>query len=536
MKTQLNPNIKAHLLRGAFYVLLVVAICATPFAQAQRRAIKQSAAKFGGATKKFRGMGNALPANIIVVTNTNDSGPGSLRDAIAIANDGDTIDATGISGSILLTSGQLNVDKDVTITGPGAENLTVDGNAQSLVFYLNPGKTVAISGLTITNGSSGLYNDGGIYNDGGALTVSNCAVSANSGGGIANAATQNAATMTVSNCSVSSNSGSGIVNSGWGDTATMTVSNCTISGNFYGGIANGGFFGGSATMTLSNCIVSDNLGSGIANGAVRGSAAIIVTNSTISGNFASGVSNSGTVTITECTVSGNSGAFGGGIQNVESGKDSFPLVIVSNSTISGNSADFGGGIYNASAHGSGATVRLNYSTISDNSAGQGGGIYNDNAGGSTIVEIGSTILKAGTLGENIFNSFGTVTSLGYNMSSDDGGGVLTGPGDQINTDPMLGPLQDNGGPTFTNALLPDSPAINSGDPGFTPPPFFDQRGSGFDRVVNGQIDIGSFELQAGSTPTPTPTPTPTLTATATATPRLSQTPRPRSTPYPRPTP
>ena len=70
---------------------------------------------------------------------------------------------------------------------------------------------------------------------------------------------------------------------------------------------------------------------------------------------------------------------------------------------------------------------------------------------------------------------------------------------------MLGPLQDNGGPTFTHALLPGSPAINAGDPSFTPPPFYDQRGPGFDRVVNGRIDIGSFEVQ-GPTPTPTPTP------------------------------
>src|SRR5207248_10633295 len=104
-------------------------------------------------------------------------------------------------------------------------------------------------------------------------------------------------------------------------------------------------------------------------------------------------------------------------------------------------------------------------------------------------------LKAGASGVNIANDGGTVISLGYNLSSDDGGGFLTGPGDQINTDPLLGPLQDNGGPTFTHALLLGSPAIDMGDPNFTPPPFFDQRGSGFSRAVNGRIDIGSFEVQ-----------------------------------------
>ena len=112
------------------------------------------------------------------------------------------------------------------------------------------------------------------------------------------------------------------------------------------------------------------------------------------------------------------------------------------------------------------------------------------------LQIGNTILNRGDSGDNI-HSFGvvTVTSLGYNLSSDDAGGFLTGPGDQINTDPVLGPLQDNGGPTFTYALLPGSPAIDAGDPNFIPPPFFDQRGPGFDRVVNGRIDIGSFEVQ-----------------------------------------
>jgi len=60
---------------------------------------------------------------------------------------------------------------------------------------------------------------------------------------------------------------------------------------------------------------------------------------------------------------------------------------------------------------------------------------------------------------------------------------------------MLGPLQDNGGPTFTHALLPGSPAINAGNPSFTPPPRYDQRGPGFRRVVHGRIDIGSYEVQ-----------------------------------------
>jgi hypothetical protein len=123
------------------------------------------------------------------------------------------------------------------------------------------------------------------------------------------------------------------------------------------------------------------------------------------------------------------------------------------------------------------------------------------------LEISDTILNAGASGENIFNEDGTVTSLGYNLSSDDGGGYLNGPGDQINADPLLGPLQDNGGPTFTHALLPGSPAINAGDPNFTLPPSYDQRGPLFRRVFTHRIDVGSFEAQ----PTPPPFPRPRRT-------------------------
>jgi hypothetical protein len=188
-------------------------------------------------------------------------------------------------------------------------------------------------------------------------------------------------------------------------------------------------------------------------------------------------------------------------------------VTFNNSTLSNNYANLStGGI-----EGSGTIMN---STISDNN---GGGVSVNGA-----LEIGNTILKAGASGANISNNGGTVSSQGYNVCSDNGGGFLNGPGDQINTDPMLGPLQDNGGPTFTHELLKGSPAIDAGDPKFAPPPYYDQRGPDFWRVRNGRIDVGSFEVQAGTTPTPTPTPS------ATATPRATPTPRVRPSSPPRP--
>jgi hypothetical protein len=97
-----------------------------------------------------------------------------------------------------------------------------------------------------------------------------------------------------------------------------------------------------------------------------------------------------------------------------------------------------------------------------------------------------------------------VTSLGYNLSSDNGGDYLTATGDRINTDPRLGPLQNNRGPTFTHLPASNSPATDAGDPTLA----MDQRGSGFARVRNDRIDIGAVEVQATPTPTPMPTPTP----------------------------
>src|SRR5260370_25575596 len=137
-------------------------------------------------------------AATITVTSTDDSGlfNGTLRQALAAAADGDTIDFNlTYPATITLTTGQLNVDKNVTISGPGANTLTVNGNAASRVFHIASGKTVTISDLTITNGAvmRGNFPDdsgGGIYNDHATLTMNNCTVSGNSaiwGGGIYNA-------------------------------------------------------------------------------------------------------------------------------------------------------------------------------------------------------------------------------------------------------------------------------------------------------------------------------------------------------------
>jgi hypothetical protein len=467
MKKQFNSDTKSSFIRITCYILLLgFAVCVIPLALAQRNTAKQNVAKPDSAIRRAAKVGNHSPATVILVLNTNDSGTGSLRAALASANDGDIIDATGISGTILLTTGELQITHAVTITGSGVDNLTVDGNGTFRVFD-NLASGVTINDLTITNGSiSG--NGGGILNEG-------------------------------------------------GNSATLRLSDCTISGN--SADFGGGIFNSNGTLTVNNCTVSDNdagfSGGGIFNSALEGAATLVVTSSTISGNSANSNDGGGIF----------SGA-GGTVQSVAS-------LTVSNSTVSGNAAaGNGGAIANASDLINLSRATVSNSTLSDNSAsGDGGGIYN---AGTALLQIGNTILDAGS-GENIFNS-GGATSLGFNMSSDDGAGVLTGPGDQINTDPMLGPLQDNGGPTFTQALLPGSPAIDAGDPNFAPPPSFDQRGPGFSRIVNGRLDIGSFEVQAGGSPTPTPTATATTTASPTATPTGTPSATPSATARPTPTP
>jgi predicted outer membrane repeat protein len=463
-------------------------------------------------------LGTPAYADTITVTNTNDSGPGSLRQALADANDGDTInfDPSLNGQAIGITSAELVIDKSIAISGPGPDLLAVRVPVTGpfiRIFHVMSSHIVTIDGLTI--GPNWYCDSGcGIFNDQATVTVSNCAVHGNT----------------------ARDGGAGISYAG-----PTTIINSSVTDNvvLYSGSGAGIYGGGSLTITNSR-ISSNVAGKQIFyGGGIAAAGTVTITSSTISGNSVStgggGIYASGTLTIIDSTISGNSAGgndfypqsgAGGGIAAPVVGT----TVIVSNSTISDNIAT--GSNYGPSIGGaiSGGLLSITNSTLSGNSADQGGGIWN----GGTL-DIGNTILNAGSTGENIFNNGGTITSHGYNLSSDNGGGYLNGPGDQINTDPVLGPLQDNGGPTLTHALLPGSPAIDTGDPNFTPPPYYDQRGPGFDRVVNGRIDVGSFEVQPGK-PTPTPTPSATPTATPTATVRPTPTPRPRATPRTRPTP
>jgi hypothetical protein len=179
---------------------------------------------------------------------------------------------------------------------------------------------------------------------------------------------------------------------------------------------------------------------------------------------------SATLTLVNCTVSGNSGNFGAALQN--HGFAGSATALITNCTFSGNTASSrGAAVHNLSGNGGTATVQFSSCTITDNSA-LLGGIYNDGNSATGTVTLANTLLKAGAQGGNIANANGgTTVSQGYNLSSDAAGGptgaapggLLNQTGDIRNTDPSLGPLADNGGPTLTHLPLSvTSPVVDKG--------------------------------------------------------------------------
>ena len=493
-------------------------------------------------------------AATIAVTSLNDSGRGTLRDALANAADGDTINCA-VTGTIVLAIHELLVTNSVNIIGPGPDLLAVKGRSRR-VFHVSSNTIVGISSLCITNSRDFDYGGGGIYNDHATLMVSNCTISGNmyfssggGGGGIYSDGRHGSASLTVVNSAFIGNaaqSGGAVANDGGnGGTAVTQIANCTFNSNyasdgggglynecgdggsailqiinselssnrgsaFGGAIANLAAFAGTATVQIINCTLGNNAagvrGGGIDNNGERGLARTEIIDSSLNDNSAPGWGGGGVFTwetlqgraeleVSSSCFNDNSAGRGGDIFNT--GYDSGTTAVeVVNSTFSGDWAPSLGSFFNEGIYGGTAAVQIVHTTFNNDSSSNNICIYNvGTLSGNAILEIGGSILEARGTGETVSNVSATITSLGYNLSSDDGGGFLTGPGDTINTDPMLGPLQDNGGPTFTCALLPGSPAINAGDPNFTPPPDFDQRGPGFPRVAYGRIDIGAFAVQ-----------------------------------------
>ena len=258
--------------------------------------------------------------------------------------------------------------------------------------------------------------------------------------------------------------------------------------------------GGKTTGDNGSFPIITNLFSG---GAIRSltTGNLTIDQSTVRGNSTEGtfvdgggIYSSGDVTLTSSTISGNSAT---GISANGGGIHAYGDVMLTSSTVSGNSTTggvFGGG-GGILSHG---VVVLTSSTVTDNhtnsSSSTGGGIWNDD----DTITITNSIVVGNTAGggsPDIDPGTGTFaidfSLLGTAVNPDAGG-----TGNLFNDTPFLGALADNGGPTETHALLVSSPAINAGDPSFTAPPDFDQRGTGFPRVNNDRLDAGAFEFLA----------------------------------------
>lgn len=233
----------------------------------------------------------------------------------------------------------------------------------------------------------------------------------------------------------------------------LTVTNCD---------ANGAIYGPSGILTIKDCVLDNNSAS------VAGAAFY---------------NPGGTMTIENCAIINNTGGgSGAAIYNVSGGQ-----MTLLNCTISGNSAPSGSGgaIYNVTG---GTVLTMVNCTVSSNSAsGQAGGVFAP----SGVFNSRNSIFADNTAGSNPDFS-GTFTSQGYNLIENTAGTTIVGnlTGNITGLDPNLGPLQDNGGNTLTQALLTGSPAIDAGDN--TGAPATDQRG--FARIVSGTIDMGAFEL------------------------------------------
>jgi len=444
----------------------------------------------------------------------------SLRGAIQYANLGEagfeyhitipaaTYTLTGASGENLNVTGDLDIlSRMVTLTGAGIGLTILDGNSLDRVLDNQYG-IVTLMHLTISQGRapSGDAGGGGILNRYGSstMTLIDVLVDDNEvlgssqysdvGGGIANSN----GTLSILDSTITNNeacNGGGVNSRGGplvikGSTISTNLARSSTSCGTGGGVAT---FGGGSQLNLSHVIVEENdatnSGGIFYNGTTPSSG--IINDSTIRGNtaeFTGGLNNLGDLTLNRVTISGNQSTnFGGGVTNRAA------LTMI-NVTISGNSASHGAGIQSAN----GSSTFLDHVTVANNTAiWEGYALY---ANANSTTSIHNSILASGsTEGKTCLQEVDShITNLGFNLSSDHSCGFITTAPyfDLIDTGPtVVGPLQNNGGPTQTMAILWGGAAIDRADPVNTQ--IKDQRSAY--RPVNGDVvpgavsDIGAYE-------------------------------------------
>jgi len=326
----------------------------------------------------------------------------TIGHAISVAASGDTIQIAAAT-----YQENLSIPFNLTLNGAKAATTIVDGANSSNVFTVGAGISLTLSNLTIKRGVG--YSGGGGVNNAGTLTVNKSNFYVNT-----------------------ALSGGAILNKGM-----AIISNTTFSGNspyFFGRSASCGAIDNRNAMTITASAFYDNYANN---------------------NFTSGgaICNGGTLTIANSTFStnssqGNNGGSGGAIYTYAG------TLTVTNSTFSQNSATTSGG----AIYSQGGTVQISNSTFGNNPESIGGGGALSNAGGS--VQIQNSIVANSANGGNCA---GTITSKGYNLSSDSTC-EFSSPGDLNGENPKLGALKNNGGPTQTMALPSGSPALDAGNP------------------------------------------------------------------------
>jgi CSLREA domain-containing protein len=491
------PVLLATLFLGIFLILMGVS--------RQAQASNTQAALQGGKTR--------LELIVNTLEDELDSdGDCSFREAVAAANTNTPIDncpAGSVDSQDRITFsavGRIYLSATITITnggplyidGGGVEVL--DGNGSVGVLNVKDGAKLSLRGLHVMNGYA--FTGAGIQNSG-SLTVTQCTVTYNvgtEGCGIYNSGSLRVLNSLIAyNFDADAGGGVGI----YQDAGSVEIAESVIMSNTtYFGMGGGMYIGIGSEMRISDSTIQANNG-GIMGGGILNYGSLSIVDSLIADNtayrhgfgFGGGIRNDGIASISSTSFFHNGAIGGGGISN------SGGALVISGCTFYSNTATSAGAVVN-----SGLLTVLN-STLSRNEAVYNGGL--SNIGQATITNTtffsnrsmehsGWNITNgSGTLslhnsivaGDAITNCVGTIIDAGYNLESADTCGFSPTNGSLVNTDPLLGQLQANGGPTWTHALLAGSPAINAGSNEGCPP--IDQRGIA--RPALGACDIGAFE-------------------------------------------